>query len=230
MGSGASKGEIPDEFNDDAFDDDDVSSGGDREGQDFHQKLENKRRLDALKAQQQKQKASFFGRKKAASEQQRKPPKIVGLEDSDDEDVKAAKAKARDDETEIKNGLNELEQTFNSLGLVGKKMWKDQSYDDETTRSFANSGRWDKNGENICGGGMVARQDSAGSNEFLSQSYSQHSRFPPRNSISRQHIHGFNGGHAVGHKKTALKFSWDEHNMELPSSRESEEWTYKKVS
>ena len=231
MGSGASKGEIPDELNDDAFDDDDVV---DREGEDFHKKLENKRRLDALKLQQQKQKSSFFGRKKAL-EQPQKPPKIVGLEDSDDEDFKAAKAKASADETEIKNGLNELEQTFNSLGLVGKKMWKDESYDDETTRSFATSGRWNKNGvEGGDGGGVafdgVERQDSAASNEFLTQSYSQHSRFPPRNSISRQHIHGFHGGHGgLGQKKAALKFSWDEDNAQLPTTRETEEWTYKKV-
>ncbi|TRY71017.1 hypothetical protein TCAL_10834 [Tigriopus californicus] len=158
--------------------------------------------------------------------QAKSPPKIVGLEDSDDESpnlpkATGQKANQKGDDPELKTELNELENTFNSLGIVGKKLWTDSDYSESTTQEMASSGRWNNNN---------STPDSAQSNEFLTQSYSQHSRFPPRTSHSRQRRLS-SSYHMQSNSRNIqkpLKFSWDTPSN-LPKNKESEDWTYKKT-
>lgn len=216
MGSGTSKGEnspASDDFLDQDYD------------QEYEWQLAQKR----IEAKQKSLATSEPKKLRNIFAQAKPPPKIIGLEDSDDESPNLPKATGKKpnqkgDEQQLKSELNELENTFNSLGIVGKKLWTDSDYSESTTQEMASSGRWNNNKSD-------SAPVSAQSNEFLTQSYSQHSRFPPRTSHSRQRRLSTSYHMQLGSKnmQKPLKFSWDTPNN-LPKNKESEDWTYKKVS
>eukprot|EP00095_Tigriopus_kingsejongensis_P000894 maker-scaffold409_size180341-snap-gene-0.26 protein:Tk00894 transcript:maker-scaffold409_size180341-snap-gene-0.26-mRNA-1 annotation:"PREDICTED: uncharacterized protein LOC100954360" len=213
MGSGASKRV------DDGFEDEDIF---DEDYEENIQRQMEEKRIATRNKEKEKKLINIFGAKKP-------PPRVVGMLDSDEEDApRDTKVKSKFDlrpkdvDKELKEEINELEHTFNSLGLVGKKMWTDTDYSEETTRKLASSGRWNNNN-------AQENPGSANSNEYLTQSYSQHSRFPPRTSHSRQRQPtGYHLQLGAKNNQRPLKFSWDGPDN-LPKNKESEEWTYKKT-
>ena len=204
MGAAAStRNAAKDEAAPAAFDDDDGLTDS-QYNKEFEAQLEAKRR------QQKLNKGSIFGKSrlqgKAAAvdpSSKVKGQKIIGLIDSDDEEDRADRE--REEERDQIQALDDLNRTFGSFGLTSEAAAAKKA-------------------------AAVKRQtsvDDDDENTFLTSSMS-HTRFPPGTSLGRKPSLTQHRGSFAAASSKPMKFSWDEKNCPT-GSRETEDWTYKKV-
>ena len=207
----------------------------DNDSEDYEE-LEKAAQQKAKAAKQQKQTKGNRKKDNSPGKDKNKivPPKIIGLEDTDDDEPAETKGKksffgrnksknkdsSLKDDKKLKEDLDDLDRTFSSLGLVGKNMWNDNDYSEDNTRTFATTGRWENNIE------------APEANNFLNSSYSSHTRFPRgagHKTISHHSHNPHNRLNALNTTQKTLKFSWDDTQDKLPKDRGTEDWKYTKV-